>query len=109
MSDATQPEYQYSELPALQLLERMGYVSGKATQLDTRKDIAEVIFKEQLLAAIKRLNPWINENNLQKAYHSITSITGTSLIEINQEIWEYLRGAKLSVKQKLSSCSFYRL
>ncbi|MBM09758.1 type I restriction endonuclease subunit R [Leeuwenhoekiella blandensis] len=107
MSDATQPEYQYSELPALQLLERMGYVSGKATQLDTRKDIAEVIFKEQLLAAIKRLNPWINENNLQKAYHSITSITGTSLIEINQEIWEYLRGAKLSVKQKINGAEDY--
>ena len=102
MSDKSQPEYQYSELPALQLFERMGYISGKAAQLDTRKDIAEVIFKEQVLAAIKRLNPWINENNLQKAYHTITSITGTSLIEINQGIWEYLRGAKLSLKQKIN-------
>ncbi|MFC0578382.1 type I restriction endonuclease subunit R [Mesonia mobilis] len=101
MSDTTQPEYQYSELPALQLFERMGYTSGKATQLDKRKDNAEVIFKEELLAAIKRINPWINDNNLQKAYHTITSVTGTSLIEINQDIWDYLRGSKLSLKQKI--------
>ena len=101
MSDTTQPEYKYSELPALQLFEKMGYTSGKATRLDERKDHSEVLFKDRLLSAIKRINPWINENNLQKAYTTITSIIGTSLIEINQEIWEYLRGSKLSLKQKI--------
>lgn len=102
MSDTSQPEYLYSELPALQLFERMGYTSGTAKNLDTRQDISEVIFKDQLLAAIRRINPQLDENNVQKAYHSITSITGTSLIEINKEIWEHLRGSKLSLKQKIA-------
>jgi type I restriction enzyme R subunit len=97
MSDS--PEYIHSELPAIELFQQMGYQYYDANKTDERLDITEVVLKDRLLAAIKLLNPWINDNNLNKAYQEITGVTGTSLMEINQKIWELLRGAEFSVKQ----------
>lgn len=93
------PEYLHSELPALELFQKMGYQYYNGTTHDERMDITESILKDRLSLAIKRLNPWINENNLNKVYNLITSVSGTSLIEINQKIWELIRGGTYSVKQ----------
>ena len=93
------PEYIHSELPAIALLQKMGYHYYNGDQHQERSDITEVILKERLLEAIKRINPWINDNNLNKAYALITSVTGASLMEINQKIWEHIRGGTYTVKQ----------
>lgn len=93
------PEYLNSELPAIDLFQQMGYQYCDASKLDERSDITEVILKDRLLAAIKRLNPWINDNNLNKAFNELTSITGASLMEINEKVCELLKGATLTVKQ----------
>jgi type I restriction enzyme R subunit len=93
------PEYIYSELPAIALFQEMGYHYYNEDQYQERSDITEVILKERLLEAIKRINPWINDNNLNKTYALITSVTGASLMEINQKIWEHLRGGTYTVKQ----------
>jgi len=97
MSDS--PEYIHSELPAIELLKQIGYQYYDASKSDERQDITEIVLKERLFASIKKLNPWINNNNLNKAYQEITGVNGTSLMEINQKIWELLRGTELSVKQ----------
>ena len=93
------PEYIYSELPAIELFQKMGYRYYNAQVYDTREGITEVVLKDILKAAIKRLNPWINENNLNKAYAVITTVNGASLMEINQKVWELLKGGTFSVKQ----------
>jgi type I restriction enzyme, R subunit len=93
------PEYKYSELPAIELLQKLGYQYYDGCIEDERIDITEIVLKDRLLQAIKRINPWINDNNLQKAYSKITSVQGASLMEINQQIWELIRGASFSVKQ----------
>lgn len=93
------PEYTYSELPAIELFKKMAYQYYNGSQQDERDDIFEVILKDRLLKSIERINPWINENNLNKAYNHITSITGASLMEINQKIWEIIRGGTFTVKQ----------
>ncbi len=93
------PEYIYSELPAIELFKKMGYQYYNGSQHDERDDIFEVILKDRLLDSIKRINPWINDNNLNKAYTHITSVTGASLMEINQKIWEIIKGATFTVKQ----------
>ena len=86
------PEYIHSELPAIKLFQQMGYQYFDASQQDERTDITEVILKERLLAAIKKLNTWINDNNLNKAYNEITTVNGASLMEINEKVWELIRG-----------------
>lgn len=96
------PEYIHSELPAIELFKKMGYQYFDASKQDERSDITEVILKDRLLASISKLNPWINENNLNKAYTAITSVNGASLMEINQKIWELIRGGTFTVKQVIN-------
>ena len=96
------PEYIHSELPAIQLLQQLGYQYYDASKQDEREDITEVVLKNRLLAAIKRINPWINENNLNKAFLELTTVNGASLMEINQKIWELLRGGTFTVKQVIN-------
>ena len=93
------PEYLNSELPAIELFQKMGYQYYDASKLDERSSITDVILKDRLFASIIKLNPWINDNNLNKAYTAITSVNGASLMEINQKIWELIRGGTFTVKQ----------
>jgi len=75
------PEYIHSELPAIELFKKLGYAYFNAGTHDERDDITEVLLKDRLLASIKRINPWINDNNLNKAYTELTSVNGASLME----------------------------
>jgi type I restriction enzyme R subunit len=51
------PEFLYSELPAIELFQKLGYEYYDATLADEREEITEVVLKNRLLAAIKRINP----------------------------------------------------
>lgn len=99
---AASPEYVYSELPAILLFQKLGYQYYDGCITDERGDITEVVLKDRLLSAIARINPWINTSNLQKAFDKITGVQGASLMEINQKVWEILRGATYSVKQAIN-------
>ncbi|MDC6387531.1 type I restriction endonuclease [Maribacter sp. PR1] len=103
------PEYIHSELPAIKLFQQMGYHYFDASQQDERADITEVILKDRLLAAIKRLNTWINDNNLNKAYNEITTVNGASLMEINEKVWELIRGGTFSVKQTIDGVEEFKV
>jgi type I restriction enzyme R subunit len=96
------PEYIHSELPAIELFKKMDYQYFDASKVDERSDITEVILKGRLLASITKLNPWINDTNLNKAFTAITSVNGASLMEINQKIWELIRGGTFTVKQTIN-------
>lgn len=95
------PEYQHSELPAIQLFQKMGYEYYNGAQQNERDDITEVILKDRLRAAIQKLNPWISDNNLNKAFAEVTSVTGASLMEINQQIWELIKGDRYTLAQEI--------
>jgi len=101
------PEYIHSELPAIQLFQQLGYAYFDASVSDERDDITEVVLKDRLLSAIRRINPWINDNNLNKAYTKLTSVNGASLMEINQSIWELIRGGTFTVKQVIDGLEDY--
>lgn len=103
------PEYIHSELPAIELFQKMGYQYFDASKQDERSDITEVLLKDRLMASITKLNPWINENNLNKAYTAITSVNGASLMEINQKIWELIRGGTFTVKQTINGEEGYHV
>lgn len=104
----TNPEYIYSELPAIELFQELGYQYWDGSLKDERNDITEVVLNDRLLQAIKRINPWINDNNLTKAIDKITSIQGASLMEINQQIWELIRGNTFSVKQVINEVEEFK-
>ncbi len=95
------PEYTYSELPALELFKTLGYDYLYGPEITERDDINEVILKSRLREAILRLNPWMNDDSLEKAFMMVTSFEGNSLMEINQDIWGKLQGSSKSIKQIL--------
>jgi type I restriction enzyme R subunit len=101
------PEYTYSELPALELFQKLGYKYAHGAEITEREDITEVILKDTLRASILRINPWMDANNLEKAFSAITSVSGNSLMEINQGIWDLLKGKTLSLKQAFDGVEEY--
>lgn len=103
------PEYTYSEQPAIELFQALGYQYYNANKEDERNSIHEVLLKDRLVAALKRLNPWLDANNLNKAVEQITMVTGTSLMEINQKIWDLIRGTEYTVKQEINGEEGYHV
>ncbi len=93
------PEFYESELPAIELFKKLGYAYVDGCNDDERVDITEMVLKNRLLKALQRINPLLSENNLQKAYDKITNLQGASLMEINQQAWELIKGDTLALKQ----------
>lgn len=97
------PEFVYVEKPALDLLQKLGYEYLDASQAGTeRESINDVVLKSRLEAAIKRINPCLNDNNVKRALRKITAPPGASLIEINKKIHGYLRESSISLKQTIN-------
>ena len=103
----TQPEFLYVEQPALDQLQKNGwsYKDGRDLAPDTsdsRSSLKEVVLTHNLEAAIKRINPWISEENLRKIIRDITLIQTSTLIEANQWFWVRLT-QYFSVEQDLGN------
>lgn len=103
------PEYTYSEQPAIELFQALGYQYYNANKEDERNNIHEVLLKERLVAALKRLNPCLDANNLNKAVEQITRLRGASLMEINQKVWNLIRGTEYTVKQVIDGVEGYHV
>ncbi|QZE14069.1 DEAD/DEAH box helicase family protein [Halosquirtibacter laminarini] len=87
-----QPEFIYCEKPAIDLFQQMGYEYYDGSKRDERGgDITQVVLHDRLKKAIKKINPWLSDENMYKAYSEITSVDGASLMEINQKVWHLLR------------------
>jgi type I restriction enzyme, R subunit len=82
-------------------LKEKGYehIHGHSLE-EQRESSREVILKQHLEKAIKKLNPWIDENNLSKLIRSITHIEATSLMEANEKFYDMLVNY-ISVQQDL--------
>lgn len=104
----SQQEYKESELPAVELLQKLGYQYYNAGQDDERETITEVVLKDRLLAAIKRINPWLTDNNVKVVFREITSVPAASLMEANQKIQRMLGSRELTVKQVIDGREQYR-
>ncbi|MFA6192629.1 MAG: HsdR family type I site-specific deoxyribonuclease [Sulfurimonas sp.] len=87
-------EYLQSEFPAIELFQKLGY-----DYFDAKGEMYEVVLEDRLTSSLKRINPWLNENNLQKAVRKILAISGSSLMEINSEAHKLITKADaLSLK-----------
>ncbi len=96
------PEFDYVEKPALELLQKLGYEYLEASQVEAERDsVNDVVLKNRLDAAIRRINPWMNDNNVNRAMRKITAVPGASLMEINKKIHNCLRESVVSFKQTI--------
>ena len=55
-----------------------------------RQYYKDVVLTERLNAAVKRINPWINESNLRNITREFTHPKFATLMEANQSVWETL-------------------
>jgi len=102
---AASDEFDYVEQPALTHLEALGWVHVAGADLspdksDERTFYRDVVLEKRLSDAIKRLNPWINAENLRKVLRDLTHSQFPTLMEANQSIWEVLT-QYISVEQDL--------
>ena len=100
-------ERQFVEAPALEQLKGLGWSHLDGTTLVPgtsihRSSLKDVVLTPNLEQAIKRINPWISEDNLRKVVREVTLIQTSTLMEANQWFWERLT-QYFSVDQDLGS------
>ena len=98
-------EFDKVELPAIEQLQSLGWTYVRGEDLSPgnsseRFSFKEVVLEQRLSDNIKRINPWISEQNLQKVVKDLTRTQYTNLIEANQSIWTTLNEC-VSVMQDL--------
>lgn len=89
MSQMT-PEYIQSELPAIELFQKLGYDYIDASLQDSRSSINEVVLLDRLRTALQKINPWLEGNVLEKVIRTITTISASTLMEANQRAFELI-------------------
>ena len=108
-------EYNQSEKPALDLFKTLGYkvydqLDKDFVKLPVRESEHQVILIEELKSALKRINPWINENNLNKAVNEIrpARLKANSLMAANEMIYDKLIN-HISLQQDIGPVSYTHL
>src|SRR5690606_33768686 len=74
-----------SETPAIKMLEGLGYQYVASDVLDAeRQSLRDAVLAPRLTKALKKLNPWLSDDNTHKAVRSLSHIPSTSLLEANE-------------------------
>lgn len=83
-------ELNEAELPAIALLRRLGYTYVPREILAPERDSErEVLLKGRLKAALLRLNPWLKENDAERAIFALENLDAVGMAR-NQLVHEYL-------------------
>ena len=91
-----QDEYNKVELPAIAQLQELGWTYIHGDELSPehsnkeRNSFKDVVLEKRLRSAIKRINSWISDENLNKVVNEFIRIQTTTLQEANQSIHETL-------------------
>ncbi|MDB1124678.1 type I restriction endonuclease subunit R [Vibrio algarum] len=99
-------EFHKVEAPAIAQLVKLGwrYVQGKALAPEhanqERAYLRDVILVKRLEAAIKRINPWVSDENLRKVSREVTHPSFAALMEYNHAFYQTMVNY-LSVEQDL--------
>jgi type I restriction enzyme R subunit len=74
-------EANLSEDPAIRQLVGFGYsfIGAETLELE-RESLKEVVLTKRLAKALKKLNPWLSDDNVHNAVRAITAVQATSLI-----------------------------
>jgi type I restriction enzyme, R subunit len=84
-------EENLSENPAIEHLGRLGWIYVRPEDLDVeRESLKQVVLIKRLSTALKKLNPWLSDDNLHRAVRAVTGIQSTSLIEASEKLYTTL-------------------
>jgi len=89
MSGARRPEELTEvELPAAEALELVhGWRPLTAVSADALRDgLSDPILTRRAEEALRRLNPWLDEDGVRRALVALTRVAGTDLLETNEKI-----------------------
>lgn len=92
-------EYLYVEKPFIDLLDKLGWNTILSEddhnkflpELTLRKDFDEVLIESRLKESLKKLNDWLDDEQIEEVYQEINRIgLMKGLITANQDFWELL-------------------
>jgi len=88
-------EKNHVEEPFLKQLEGLGWsvkrLEMKQNPADTgRENFTEVVLLSQLRALLKKINNWLEDDQVEDVIRKVTSFPGSSLIENNQHLLKLL-------------------
>lgn len=99
-----QDELNKVEVPAIDQLKQLGwtYIHGAelTPESGARAYMRDVVLVKQLESAIKRINPWISDENLRKVSRELTHPNFAGLMDYNHAIYQTLVNHQ-SVEQDL--------
>lgn len=102
-------EYTLVEKPAIDYLINLGYsyIDGiKLTPENNERDtLSEVILTKRLKKSLKKLNPLISDENINKIIRLLQrpENLGSGLLEINEKIYEYIVNLQLTVDEVINN------
>jgi type I restriction enzyme R subunit len=80
-------ELHLSEDPAVEILQALGYTYVAPEVLEAeRESLKETILAERLGRALKKLNPWLSDDNTNKAIRTITTVQAASLLDASEKV-----------------------
>lgn len=97
------------EIPAVEYITSLGYdyIDGDklTAEYGERDSLSEVILDKRMKTSLKKLNPWISDDNINKVIRKIARVEslGTGLLEINEKIYDYIVNLQLTVDQVIDS------
>ena len=75
------------EEPAIEVLKGLGYAFVPPEELDKeREGIKDVILVPRLEKALRKINPWISEENVKRTVRALGHVQATSLMEANEQV-----------------------
>jgi type I restriction enzyme R subunit len=86
----TSPDHDWTEQrlvedTAIAQLESLGWAHVMPDEIAAeRRSFAEAFLPARLAAAVRRLNPWISEENLERAVRAITQVPATGLMDASE-------------------------
>lgn len=86
-------EYNLVEKPALEDLNDLGYKVIDTTEEefnDPRENIKHALLENRLRNAIKKINPWIDNNNIDKVINRLKKVKETDTLRINKKVHNLL-------------------
>jgi type I restriction enzyme R subunit len=84
-------EASLSEDPAVEHLVRLGYkYVGPEILEGERESVKEVVLTGRLSTALKKINPWLSDDNVHKAVRAVMSVPAASLIEASEKLYTTL-------------------
>lgn len=94
------------EIPLIAQLQSYGYTYLTGAEIDNRKErraTSSFVLEKRLAQAVRKLNPWVNESNLDKILGELTIIAELDDFAANQLVHDKLFGHGLVVQQDLGT------